>query len=275
VSPLIKIGLITDKYHLEKKSIQFLKYCKNRADISIYIEEDYLLDFSNYDFNENIFFVKAKGDLVLKLIKLIEQETDIPVINSSSSISLAFNRFLNNIFLRKAGIRIPDFTLNPVGILPPYKEYIMKNIIDQKNYAFSPQIQKKGGLLKVIDRRAISETSGMKPKYTHVYYQDFIKSKWEYKVYLIGDDLFYFKQIPVLVNSDKMKSRIEIDKDTELTEMAYKATEAIGLKISSMDFLRSKKGVYYLTDINSSPNFNYLKNGPKIVGDFLIKQAKS
>ncbi len=271
---LIKIGLITDKYHLEKKSTQFLKYCKNLADISIYIEEDYFLDFSDYDFDENIFFVKAKGDLVINLIKLIEQETDIPVINSSRSISLAFNRFLNSVFLRKAGIPVPDFTLNPVGISPPYKEYIMKNIIDQKNYAFSPQILKKGGFLKVSDMRAINESSGIEPKYSHVYFQDFVKSKWEYKVYIIGDDIFYFKQIPVLVNPDKMKSRVEIDKDKELTEIAYKAAETIGLKISSMDFLRSKKGLFYLTDINSSPNFEYIKNGPKIVGDYLIKQAK-
>ena len=275
MSPLIKIGLITDKYHLEKKATQFLKYCKNVADISIYIEEDYFLDFSKYNFDENIFLVKSKGDLVINLIKLIEQETDIPVINSSSSISLAFNRFLNSVFLRRAGIRVPDFTLNPAGFSPPYKEYIMKNIIDQKNYAFSPQIQKKGGYLKVIDMRASNESSGINPKYSHVYYQDFVKSIWEYKVYLIGDDIFYYKQIPVLVNPDKMKSRIEIDKDIELTEIAYKAADAIGLKISSMDFLRSKNGVYYLTDINSSPNFNYLKNGPKIVGDYLIKQAKS
>ena len=275
MSALVKIGLITDKYHLEKKSTQFLKYCKDYADISIYIEEDYFLDFSNYDFDENIFFVKAKGDLVLNLIKFIEQETDIPVINSSKSISLAFNRFLNSVFLRRAGIRIPDFSLNPVGISPPYKEYIMKNIIDQKNYAFSPQIQKKGGFLEVTDMRAINESSGIKPKYTHVYFQEFIKSKWEYKVYLFGDDIFYFKQIPVLVDPDKMKSRVEIEKDIELTEIAYKAAEAIGLKISSMDFLKSKDGVYYLTDINSSPNFNYLKNGPKIVGDYIIRQAKS
>jgi glutathione synthase/RimK-type ligase-like ATP-grasp enzyme len=275
VSPLIKIGLITDRYHLENKSIQFLKYCKKFAEITIYIEEDYFLDFSNYDFDENIFFVKAKGDLVINLIKLIEQETSIPVINSSSSISLAFNRFLNSVFLRRAGIRIPDFTLNPVGISPPYNEYIMKNIIDQKNYAFRPQIQKKKGFLKVTDMRAIDESSGIKPKYTHVYFQDFIKSKWEYKVYLIGDDIFYFKQIPVLVDPDKIKSRVEIEKNLELTEIAYKATEAIGLKISSMDFLKSKEGVYYLTDINSSPNFNYLKNGPKIVGDYIIRQAKS
>ena len=272
---MIKIGLITDNYHLEKKATLFLNYCKTIAKVSIYIEENYLLDFSNYKFDENIFFVKTKGDLALNLVKLIEQESDIPVINSSSSISLAFNRFLNSVFLRKAGVQVPDFTLNPVGIMPPFKDYIMKNIKDQKNYAFSPQIQKERGFLKVVDMRAIEESSGIKPKYSHIYFQDFVKSKWEYKVYLIGDDLFYFKQIPVLVDPDKMKSRIKIDKDTELTEMSYKAAEAIGLKISSMDFLRSKDGVYYLSDINSSPNFNYIKNGPKIVGDYLIKQAKS
>ena len=272
---MIKIGLITDKYHLEKKTTRLLNYCKTVANISIYIEENYLLDFSNYKFDENIFFVKAKGDLVLDLVKLIEQETNIPVINSSSSISLAFNRFLNSVYLRKAGVQVPDFTINPVGVIPPFKDYIMKNIRDQKNYAFNAQIKKEGEYLKVADMRAIDESSGTKPKYSHIYFQEFVKSKWEYKVYLIGDDLFYFKQIPLLINPDKMKSRIKIDKDIELTEMSYKATEAIGLKISSMDFLRSKDGVYYLTDINSSPNFDYIKNGSKVVGDFLIKQAKS
>ncbi|MFX0077006.1 MAG: RimK family alpha-L-glutamate ligase [Candidatus Hermodarchaeota archaeon] len=272
---MIKIGLITDKYHLEKKSKQFLEYCKNRVEISIYLEDEYFLDFSNYSFDEDIFFVKAKGDLIINLIKLIENQTNIPVINSSKSISLAFNRFLNSVYLREGGIHVPDFTLNPVGISPPYKEYIAKNIIDQKNYVFKPQIQKKEGFLKVSDIRAIEESSGINPKYTHVYYQDFVKSKWEYKVYLIGDDAYYFKQIPVLIDPDKMKSRIEIEKDSKLTELAHKAAKTIGLKVCSMDFLKSKNGVFYLTDINSSPNFNYLKNGPKLVGDYLIRQAKT
>ncbi|KKM61748.1 hypothetical protein LCGC14_1528650, partial [marine sediment metagenome] len=31
---------------------------------------------------------------------------------------------------------------------------------------------------------------------------------------------------------------------------------------------------FYLTDINCTPNFNYIKNGAKIVVDFLLKQAK-
>lgn len=271
---MIKIGLITDSYHLEKKSIQFLKYANTIADVSIYLEEDYMIDFSNYNFDEDIFFVKAKGDLVLNLVKLIEKETTIPVINSSRGISLAFNRFLNSVVLRKAGIQVPNFSLNPVGQSPPFNEYIIKNIIDKENYAFNPQIQKKEGYLRVVDIRAIDESSGNYPKYAHFYFQDFIKSKWEYKVYLIGDDIFYFRQLPVLINPDKMKSRIKIEKIPELTEIAYNATEAMGLKLSSMDFLKSKDGKFFLTDINSSPNFNYIKNGPKIIGDYLIKQAK-
>jgi glutathione synthase/RimK-type ligase-like ATP-grasp enzyme len=72
-----------------------------------------------------------------------------------------------------------------------------------------------------------------------------------------------------------MKTRRKIDKIPELKEITLKALKTTGLKISSLDFLRSKEGEFFLTDINSSPNFNYIKNGPKIVGDYLIKQAKN
>jgi glutathione synthase/RimK-type ligase-like ATP-grasp enzyme len=107
-----------------------------------------------------------------------------------------------------------------------------------------------------------------------LYYQEFIKSKWEYKVYAIGEDLYFYKQLPILVNPNKMQSRREIRHIPELEEVAYKAIHALNLEISSIDFLKSKKGIYYLTDINSSPNFNYLKNGPQLVGDYLIQKAK-
>jgi len=272
---LIKIGIIIDKYHLEKKALEFIKYMQSKAKINLYIEEDYLIDYSNFDFNEDIFFVKAKGDLILNLIKLIERETDIPVINSSRGIWLAINRFLNSTLLRQSGIRVPNFTLNAKGILPPFDDYIIKNIIDQKNYAFSPQIQRINGYLNISDQRALDEVNGEKAKYTYLYYQEFIKSKWEYKVYCIGDDLFYYKQIPILIDPDKMKSRRKIKEIPELREMALKALKTTGLKISSLDFLKSKESEFFLTDINSSPNFNYIKNGPKIIGDYLIKQAKN
>ena len=260
---------------MQKKALKLIEYLSTVTKISLYLEEDYLIDYSNFDFNEDIFFVKAKGDLILNLIKLIERETDIPVINSSRGIWLAINRFLNSTLLRQSGVRVPNFTLNAKGFLPPFNDYIIKNIIDQKNYAFSPQIQRINEYLNIADQRALDEVNGEKAKYTYLYYQEFIKSKWEYKVYCIGDDLFYYKQLPLLVNPDKMKTRRKIDKIPELKEITLKALKTTGLKISSLDFLKSKEGEFFLTDINSSPNFNYIKNGPKIIGDYLIKQAKN
>jgi glutathione synthase/RimK-type ligase-like ATP-grasp enzyme len=271
---MVKMGLIIDKYHLERKVAEFLKYIKAKADLKLYVEESYLLDLFNSNFDEDIFFVKAKGDLVLSLVKLIERNTSIPVINSSKSIWLAFNRFLNSTLLREAGVRVPNFSISPIGSSPSFSEYIIKNVADQKNYAFKPKIVKKNGKLNVEDERAIDEAKSGKGSYNYYYYQEFIRSEWEYKVYRIGEELFFYKQIPILVNPDKMKSRIKIQEIPELREMAIKAIDCINLKIASCDFLQTRDGKFYLTDINSSPNFNYIKNGPKIVGDYLISQAK-
>lgn len=271
---MVKIGIIIDKYHLENKVADFLKYLKSVAEVSLYVEESYLLNYSELKFDEDLFFIKAKGDLVLSLAKLIERETSIPVINSSKGIWLAFNRFLNSLWLKKAGIPVPDFSLNPRGVLPLFKNYIIKNIRDQKNYAFNPKVKEKNGNIMVSDERALMELKGGKEHYEYLYYQEFIKSKWEYKVYNIGEDLYFYKQLPILVNPDKMESRKKIDEIQDLREYALLAVKTINLKIASMDFLQSDGGDYYLTDINSSPNFNYIKDGPKIVGDYLINQAR-
>ncbi|MHA1489422.1 MAG: ATP-grasp domain-containing protein [Promethearchaeota archaeon] len=267
---MIKIGIITDKYHLEKKISELLKYLKSKAEISIYIKENYLLKSFDHDFNEDIFFVKGKNELILALVKLIKNETSIPVINSYRGIWNAINRFMSIMLLQKAGISVPTFSLNPKNIPPPFEDYIIKNIIDQKTYAFSPRIDRKNGHLQVSDERAIKE----KEIYKYFYYQKFIKSKWEYKIYGIGNDFYFYKQLPLLVNPNKMESRKKIDDITELKEIAIKTMKTLDLKIVSLDFLKSIDNNYYLTDINCSPNFNYIKDGSKIVGDFLLKQAK-
>ncbi|MFX1376794.1 MAG: RimK family alpha-L-glutamate ligase [Promethearchaeota archaeon] len=269
-----KIGIIIDRYHLEHKVSEFLKYLKTKAEVKIYVEETFLLDSSNLKFDENLFFVKGKGDLILAFIKLLEEQTNIPVINSYKGTWLAINRFLNSVFLKKAGIPIPDFSLNPKGIIPPFKDYIIKNIIDQKNYKFKPIVHKENGQLKVADERALNEVDKVDPKYNYLYYQKFIKSKWEYKIYGIGDQVFFNKQLPILVNPNKLESRCEIEEIPELQEYCYRAMEIIDLKLASLDFLKTKDQ-FYLTDINCTPNFNYLKNGPKIVANYLLEQAKS
>lgn len=270
----MKIGIIIDEYHLKYKVSDFLKYLKSKADVKIYIEESFLLNSMDLDFDENLFFTKAKGDLLLAFVKFIEEETSIPVINSYKGIWLAINRFLNSVFLEKAGIPIPEFSLNPKGSSPPFGDYIIKNIIDQKNYKFKPIVNKINGQLMVADERALKEVDKIDPKYNYLYYQRFIKSKWEYKIYGIGEDVFFYKQLPILVNPNKIESRRKIDDIPELKEYCYKAMEVMDLKITSLDFLKSKDQ-FFLSDINCTPNFNYIKDGYKIVVDFLLKQAKN
>ena len=274
----VKIGIIIDRYHLEKKTTEFLKYLKSVAEVSLYIEESYLLKSSDFIFDEDLFFVKGKGNLILALVKLIAKETKIPIINPYKGIWNAIHRFMNSVLLKKAGVPVPDFSLIPSDYPPPFESYIVKNIIDQKNYKFKPNIENVNGAIKVSDQRALTEMNngfyGDMENYQYLYYQKFIKSEWEYKIYVIGEDIYYYKQIPVLVNPNKMESRQKIDEIPELTEIAFKAVETTGLKITSIDFLQNKKGQFFLSDINCTPNFNYIKNGPKIVADYLIEQAK-
>ena len=267
----IKIGIIIDKYHLENKVSEFLNYLKSIAEVSLYVEESYLLNSANHSYEEELFFVKGKGDLLLGFVKLIEEETSIPVINSYKGIWNAIHRFMHSTRLKKTGILIPDYCLNPVKWSNPYESYIVKNIIDQKNYKFKPKMDERNGQIKVCDQRALNEADD----YQYLLYQKFIQSKWEYKIYGIGEEQIYFhRQLPILVNANKLESRREIDEIPELKEVAIKAMETLDLKISSIDFLKSKEGEYFLTDINCTPNFNYLKNGHKIVADYLLKQIK-
>jgi hypothetical protein len=270
----IEIGIIIDRYHLEKKISQLLEYLKDKATINLYVEEELLFDEKDMSFSENLFFVKGKGDILLGLIKFIERNTSVPVINSYKGNTLAINRFLNSMILEKAGIPLPEFSLNPEKIEPPFENYIIKNIIDQKNYRFEPTMKREEGAIKVADNRAIKEASNPEEEYHYLYYQRFIESQWEYKVYGIGEELHFYKQLPVLVDPDKMKSRHKIKPIKELEEYSHKAMELLNLKITSIDFLKSEEGDFYLTDINCTPNFNYMKNGPKMVGDYLISQAR-
>ncbi|MFX1502520.1 MAG: RimK family alpha-L-glutamate ligase [Promethearchaeota archaeon] len=270
---MTKIGILIDNYHLENKVTDFLKYLKSKAEITIYIEESHLFNSSRFDFDEDIFFTKAKGELILAFVKLIEEESSIPVINSYRGIWLAINRFLNSVYLKKAGIPIPDFSLNPKGSTAPFGDFIIKNIIDQKNYKFKPIVNKVNGSLNIADERALNEVEKTDPKYNYLYYQRFIKSKWEYKIYGIGEEIYFYKQLPILVNSNKTESRRKIDEIPELKEYCFKAMEVMDLKLASLDFLKSRDQ-FYLTDINCTPNFNYIKDGHKIVANYLLKQAK-
>ncbi|MEJ2296326.1 MAG: hypothetical protein P8Y23_16375, partial [Candidatus Lokiarchaeota archaeon] len=228
-------------YHLENKVKQFITYMKKVCKLSIYVEENYIVDFNEVKFDEDLFFVKGKGDVILNFAKSLEIDLDIPVINSSKGIWLAYNRFLNSSLLRNAGIQVPNFSLNPKDKPPPFQSFIIKNVRDQDNYSFNPTIRRSNRFIEVRDERALEEVYGTDAQYNFFYYQEYIESEYEYKIYGIGEDLYYYKQKPLLEDLDKMKSRVVIDPLTELGEIAYKVMKLFDLKITSLDFLKSKK----------------------------------
>ncbi len=269
-----RIGIITDTYHLKYKLAKLLAYLKDKAHVTLYVEQDFLLSLDDLRLDEDVFFVKTKGNLALALVRYIERETSIPVFNSYKGIYLAMNRFLNSLYLRKNGILVPNYGYSSKHLTPPFENYIIKNAIDQKNINFKPEIRIRNGKIQVIDKRVLINSNEENFQINHHYYQEFIKSDWEYKVYGINEELFFYKQIPVLIEPDKMKSRVKIEEIPFLKEMSLKAMKTLDLKITSIDYLKSDDGKFYLTDINSTPNFNYMKEGPKLVGDFLINQAK-
>ena len=137
---MTKIGIIIDNYHLKFKVSEFLEYLRSLAKVKIYIEEDHLLNSSETNFDEDIFFVKGRGELILGFAKLIEEETAIPIINSYKAIWHSINRFMNSLLLGKAGIPVPDFSLGCKNFTPKFNDYIVKNMVDQRNNAFDPLI---------------------------------------------------------------------------------------------------------------------------------------
>ncbi len=272
---MVKIGIILNRKFLENQAKRLIKYLEQKAEVSFYIEDSYLLKSAPKNhFNEDLFFIKGKGDIILGLVKTIEEETSIPTINPFRGIWLAMNRFLNNVYLKKGGILVPENTLNPEKVDSPFKDFIIKNIIDQKSSDFNPSIEIIDGHIHVSDKRALLEVSGGEKSYHYLFYQNFIKSKWEYKIYGIGDKVFFYKQIPTIENPNKTHNKIKIERIPELEEYTIKAMNTLNLKVASVDFLKSESGQFYLTDINSGPNFNTIQNGPQILGDFLINQAK-
>ncbi len=270
---LIKIGIITNKKFIKHQAKPLLKYLRKRVDVSLYIEEEFLLkSVPKYYFDEDLFFVKGKGEIILGLVKLIEKTTNVQVINPFRAIWLAMNRFLNSTYLKKAGINLPDFSLTPDAEKPPFKDFIIKNIIDQKSSSFQPSIQITADQTQISDQRAIKDAKGEEQAFHYYFYQQYIKSQWEYKIYGIDDKLFYFQRVPSIKNPHKILPKIQIEKIPELEDVVFKIMETLNLKVTSVDFLKSKDGQYFLIDVNSSPNINNVPNGAKLVGELLINQ---
>jgi hypothetical protein len=182
------------------------------------------------------------------------------------------HRMMASIVCRKAGVPVPEFAL-AMSVPHAIGKAIVKNVIDQHHLRFLgrlPIVAEPRSTLPAIETAEEAGVSQLAPRYH--YCQRFVHSEYEYKVYGIGEKLLFYRQRPVLVNPDKMSTRVRIDEIPALASAARAALRATGLAVASLDFLE-EDGTFYLTDVNCTPNFNHVEGGAQLVGDHLLACA--
>lgn len=93
-----------------------------------------------------------------------------------------------------------------------------------------------------------------------VYAQSYIRSAWEYKVYVVGDALFAFVQRPTMEYPDKLSTRQRVPVDPVLGTYARRAAEAVGLEVAGIDFLFDRDEPR-VTDVNSNQGLHTFAEG--------------
>jgi hypothetical protein len=267
----MKIGILASSHEVPRIQ-SLLRYLEGKAEVHLHVDELCLIDSGATAFDDQVVFTKGKGYALLTMARIAEA-SGIPVVNSAHAIWVAAHRLLASIACRQAGVRVPEFS---VGTSAPdaFGKVIVKNLVDQNHLRFLDILPIVGGPRSQIPPITTAEEAGISELVPHYhFYQRFLHTKFEYKVYGFGEKLLYYRQLPVLVNPDKMSTRVQIDEVPELRHAAQSAMRATGLKIASLDFLE-ERGEFYLTDVNSTPNFNYIAEGAKIVGDYLLAIAR-
>ncbi len=272
----MKVGILTNAYEVSRIQalVDYLRHTRG-ATVNLYVEEEEVVHYPNCDFDEDVFFTKGKGYLLLSLARLAEAygaPRGVKVVNDAQSTWRTMHRFIYATLCRRAGVPVPDFVFE-AHTTSHFDTFIAKNVIDQHHLRFLDRLPVVGTAGKTVPPIPTAEEAGPDDRAEEYhFFQRFLESEYEYKVYGFGDRLLFYRQTPVLVNPNKMATRVPISENEELREMAERTMEVIGLNIVSLDFLK-EDGRYYLTDVNPIPNFNYVPDGPAILGDYLLSLA--
>jgi hypothetical protein len=266
----MKIGILATSHEVPRAQ-SLLRYLQPQAEVRVYVDEEALVDSGAAPFDEQVMFTKGRGYALLTMARVAEA-AGIPVVNSARATWIGMHRMVAGIACRGAGVRVPEFSL---AMSPPatFDKVIVKNIIDQHHLRFLDVLPIVAGPASTIPPIATAEEAGALEHVSEYHvYQRLLRSEFEYKVYGFGDELLYYRQRPVLVNPDKMTTRVQIDEVPALAQAARTAMRATGLAIASLDFLEEDEA-FYLTDVNCTPNFNHVDGGAALVGDYLLACA--
>lgn len=238
-----KIAIVTDEAHL-KRMVEFTDRLMERAEVELILAERTLADFEKREIKTDAVLVRTRDPVTLALLSSFEAN-GAPIINPPRAIFFTHHRFLLNSVLFGADIPQPDFSVSRAPSRP-FDHALLKNHSGNMKRNKDIHVHLGKGRAEDVSKRACC------------YYQEYIEPEAEYKIYGIGDELVIYRQkIPVIFNAryrqDK-KRYLELVEAPEVEALAGRGLSALGLKMSSMDVIRSKEGELYIVDVNTCPS---------------------
>jgi len=253
------VGIVTNAYEVGRlqRVIAALE-AKPSVRVELFVEDTQVFvserDCSRWD----VCFTKGRGPII-QAQALAAEAAGVPTHNCAWAILVTNHRFLTSVLADTAGVPQPDYAFGYERDLQ-FPELIEKNTSVEFDGKFTPRIRSK-----------VPESLG---EGHQAYFQRAIHAAWEYKVHSVGETYRCFKQLPVAVNPNKMASRVAIPDEPLLLDYARRVKAATRLTVTSMDFLKEDEH-FYLTDVNSAPNFNYMEDGASWLADWLVLQGRT
>ena len=235
-----KVGIVTDTDRL-KRMDKFIRYLKERAELTLIVGDELLMDFRGREWDVDVIMTKTKDPVSLAILSTMKDE-NIPMINGPGVIFNTIHRFLLNSILSAAGIPQPEFVFS-LERVTPFDRAVIKGYMDH--------YPRKSPVYLNIGKKVLQQNDS-----SYYYSQEYLEPEREYKIYGIEDTLItYLQDKPLIHNAGYRKNKYEFRKRccaAEPEELARRAMIATGLKMCSMDIILSD-GKYYVIDINVSP----------------------
>ncbi|MFQ6118838.1 MAG: RimK family alpha-L-glutamate ligase [Methanosarcinales archaeon] len=267
----MNITFFIKEFHLRHPVIKEIKSAliKKGVNLDFVVLKETILDLQSLGnlklaSNSDLVVFKTTKYFAEHLAILMEQE-GLRVINGSKSIRLNRDKILNNITLRKSGIKTPK-------TIAFHSSEIKK--ISQKMFpmVIKPVVGGRARGVKLVSNK--SELEKNEKNDDIVIGQKYIENDGlDRKLYVVDDKVFGIFKPSVLTPSDNSNAFKEFKVEEDLKEIALKCGEITNSKIYGVDVILGEDGPYVI-ETNDFPGFRGIKNAGKIIADFLYLKKK-
>ena len=201
----------------------------------------------------------------------------VKVVNSPNAIEKCIDKFATLLILERNGIPVPETIVveNINEALNAFNELggdvVIKPIFGSRGY----------GIIRVNDFDiAFRVFKTLNAIGNVIYIQKFIPHKnRDIRAFIIGGEVVS----SMIRQSNTWKTNIAqgakpkyVKLNRELTELAIKAAEVTGCEIAGIDIIENNNGKYYITEVNSMPNWQGLQSvTPFNIAEKIIKYVLS